>query len=160
MLTSWSLKAFLVAWPHNQGGCSPSFSPTGTQPEKLKVLYIVEKITDLLILHIPIQCMLLGTGGLLSWAGSCCSLLTLICLDTKYQMTTCTPACRPQSWRPPSWSELAGGRWPAPAAVPVTAFFLHFLIVLCFFALFDCFMPSSWTGPPSPATCSLLAGRG
>ena len=36
----------------------------------------------------PIHCMLMGTG-MMSWAESYCSLLTLICLD-KYQMTTRT----------------------------------------------------------------------
>ena len=39
-LTSWSLRAFPVAWLHNQAGCWPGSSPAGILPEKKTTLYI------------------------------------------------------------------------------------------------------------------------
>ena len=39
-LTFWSLRAFPVAWLHNQAGCWPGSSPAEPLPEKKTTLYI------------------------------------------------------------------------------------------------------------------------
>ena len=85
-LTFWSLRAFPVAWMHNQAGCWPGSSPAGRLPEKKTTSYIPQNSWEKDNFSSIVSNVCYWVLALCH--ESCCSLLTLISLD-KYQQ--CCP---------------------------------------------------------------------